>query len=170
MRTCRKGNSVLQAILHEVSESGPWLSQSLPLNLHAGADKICDVVEDITGRRPWAFYKLCWCYFTPLICTVSSKLPNEVSGEVCGSHSGCLNDVFFPQGLLHLFIHKLPSPDIQQGLCVPRLGVCSGLGYGLVLGGYSTYICHREALPDQGNPKTGKKNNTSWTNFTESPN
>uniref|UniRef100_H3CF08 Uncharacterized protein n=1 Tax=Tetraodon nigroviridis TaxID=99883 RepID=H3CF08_TETNG len=35
-----------------------------------GADKICDAVEDITGHRPWAFYKLCWRYFTPLICTV----------------------------------------------------------------------------------------------------
>ncbi|XP_056869884.1 sodium- and chloride-dependent GABA transporter 2-like [Takifugu flavidus] len=35
-----------------------------------GADKICDVLEDITGHRPWAFYKLCWRYFTPLICTV----------------------------------------------------------------------------------------------------
>lgn len=141
---------------------------SLPPNLHAGADRICDAVEDITGHRPWAFYKLCWLYFTPLICTVSSKSPNPIHGEVCVSHSGCLNDVFFLQGLLHMFIHKLPGSDIQQGLCVPRLCVFSGLGYGLIVGGGSTYIRHREALPDQGNPQTGKKNNTSWTEFTDS--
>lgn len=89
------------------------------------------------------------------------KSAKEVSGGVCESHTGCLNDVFFPQGLLHLFVHQLQASDIQQGLCVPRLGVFSGLGYGLVLGGHSTYIRHRDALPDQGNPQAGKKNNAS---------
>lgn len=39
----------------------------------AGADRMCDAVEDETGQRPWLLYKLCWRYFTPLICTVSSK-------------------------------------------------------------------------------------------------
>lgn len=55
-----------------------WLCISRFLNnltnnsRNAGADKMCDAVENKTGQRPWLLYRLCWCYFTPLICTVSS--------------------------------------------------------------------------------------------------
>ncbi|XP_054456756.1 sodium- and chloride-dependent betaine transporter-like [Anoplopoma fimbria] len=35
-----------------------------------GAERMCDAVEVMTGQRPWVFFKLCWRYFTPLICTV----------------------------------------------------------------------------------------------------
>uniref|UniRef100_A0A671TJ65 Transporter n=1 Tax=Sparus aurata TaxID=8175 RepID=A0A671TJ65_SPAAU len=35
-----------------------------------GADRMCDMVEDMTGQRPWLIFKLCWRYITPLICTV----------------------------------------------------------------------------------------------------
>ncbi|XP_075888313.1 sodium- and chloride-dependent betaine transporter-like isoform X1 [Nelusetta ayraudi] len=35
-----------------------------------GADRMCDAVEDKTGQRPWPLFRLCWRYFTPLICTV----------------------------------------------------------------------------------------------------
>ncbi|XP_054456755.1 sodium- and chloride-dependent betaine transporter-like [Anoplopoma fimbria] len=35
-----------------------------------GAERMCDTVEVMTGQRPWVFFKLCWRYFTPLICTV----------------------------------------------------------------------------------------------------
>ncbi|XP_036949652.1 sodium- and chloride-dependent betaine transporter-like isoform X2 [Acanthopagrus latus] len=34
-----------------------------------GADRMCDMVEDMTGQRPWLIFKLCWRYITPLICT-----------------------------------------------------------------------------------------------------
>ncbi|KAJ8384408.1 hypothetical protein AAFF_G00205410 [Aldrovandia affinis] len=33
-----------------------------------GAERLCDVIEDMTGMRPNAFFKLCWCYLTPLVC------------------------------------------------------------------------------------------------------
>lgn len=32
---------------------------------------MCDAVEEMTGQRPWILFKLCWRYFTPLICLVS---------------------------------------------------------------------------------------------------
>ncbi|XP_005454286.1 sodium- and chloride-dependent GABA transporter 3 isoform X1 [Oreochromis niloticus] len=35
-----------------------------------GAERMCDVVEDMTGHRPSVFFKLCWRYFTPLISVV----------------------------------------------------------------------------------------------------
>ncbi|KAM6922843.1 sodium- and chloride-dependent GABA transporter 3-like [Lycodopsis pacificus] len=35
-----------------------------------GAERMCDTVEVMTGQRPWVFFKLCWRYFTPVICTV----------------------------------------------------------------------------------------------------
>ncbi|XP_019959998.2 sodium- and chloride-dependent GABA transporter 2-like [Paralichthys olivaceus] len=35
-----------------------------------GAERTCDAVEEMTGQRPWVLFKLCWRYFTPLICMV----------------------------------------------------------------------------------------------------
>ncbi|XP_068192536.1 sodium- and chloride-dependent GABA transporter 3-like [Antennarius striatus] len=35
-----------------------------------GAERMCDVIEDMTGQKPCVFFKLCWRYITPLICTV----------------------------------------------------------------------------------------------------
>ncbi|XP_036948166.1 sodium- and chloride-dependent betaine transporter-like [Acanthopagrus latus] len=35
-----------------------------------GADRMGDMVEDMTGQRPWLIFNLCWRYITPLICTV----------------------------------------------------------------------------------------------------
>ncbi|XP_040918144.1 sodium- and chloride-dependent GABA transporter 2-like isoform X2 [Toxotes jaculatrix] len=35
-----------------------------------GAERMRDAVEAMTGQRPWVLFKLCWRYFTPLICTV----------------------------------------------------------------------------------------------------
>ncbi|XP_042337790.1 sodium- and chloride-dependent GABA transporter 2-like, partial [Plectropomus leopardus] len=35
-----------------------------------GAQRMCDVIEDMTGQKLGFFYKLCWRYFTPLICAV----------------------------------------------------------------------------------------------------
>uniref|UniRef100_A0A8C2WUE0 Uncharacterized protein n=1 Tax=Cyclopterus lumpus TaxID=8103 RepID=A0A8C2WUE0_CYCLU len=37
-----------------------------------GADRMCDAVQLMTGQRPSGYFKLCWRYFTPLICMVSS--------------------------------------------------------------------------------------------------
>lgn len=56
----------------------------------AGADRMCDAVEDMTGQRPWLLFKLCWRYFTPLICIVShcSKCTLEAAPTRCLFHSG----------------------------------------------------------------------------------
>ncbi|XP_070780036.1 sodium- and chloride-dependent GABA transporter 2-like [Enoplosus armatus] len=45
-----------------------------------GAERLYDAVEDMTGQRPWALFKLCWCYLTPLIslaCFICSFLDNQ---------------------------------------------------------------------------------------------
>lgn len=47
-------------------------------NYHAGAERMCDAVEDMTGQRPWVLFKLCWRYVTPLICLVSHTLLTAV--------------------------------------------------------------------------------------------
>uniref|UniRef100_A0A3Q3VU60 Transporter n=1 Tax=Mola mola TaxID=94237 RepID=A0A3Q3VU60_MOLML len=46
------------------------LSNCVAVGWGFGADQMCDAVENMTGKRPWVFFKLCWCYFTPLICIV----------------------------------------------------------------------------------------------------
>ncbi|XP_074552684.1 sodium- and chloride-dependent taurine transporter-like [Halichoeres trimaculatus] len=35
-----------------------------------GAEEMCVAVKDMTGQRPSTLFKLCWRYFTPLICMV----------------------------------------------------------------------------------------------------
>uniref|UniRef100_UPI003AB0A346 sodium- and chloride-dependent GABA transporter 2-like n=1 Tax=Centroberyx gerrardi TaxID=166262 RepID=UPI003AB0A346 len=35
-----------------------------------GADKLCDSIEDMAGQRPCFLFRLCWRYFTPLLCLV----------------------------------------------------------------------------------------------------
>uniref|UniRef100_A0A8D3C518 Transporter n=1 Tax=Scophthalmus maximus TaxID=52904 RepID=A0A8D3C518_SCOMX len=47
------------------------LVQCVAVGWSFGAERLCDAVEDMTGQRPGIFFKLCWRYFTPLICMVS---------------------------------------------------------------------------------------------------
>ncbi|CAJ1075337.1 sodium- and chloride-dependent GABA transporter 2-like isoform X2 [Xyrichtys novacula] len=46
------------------------LVQCVAVGWAFGADRMRDVVEDMTGQRPSIFFKLCWRYFTPVICLV----------------------------------------------------------------------------------------------------
>ncbi|XP_030268631.1 sodium- and chloride-dependent betaine transporter-like [Sparus aurata] len=46
------------------------LVQCVAVGWAFGADRMCDMVEDMTGQRPLLIFKLCWRYITPLICTV----------------------------------------------------------------------------------------------------
>ncbi|XP_039974570.1 sodium- and chloride-dependent betaine transporter-like [Xiphias gladius] len=46
------------------------LFQCVAVGWAFGAERTFDAVEDMTGQRPWVFFKLCWRYFTPLICIV----------------------------------------------------------------------------------------------------
>ncbi|GLD49354.1 sodium- and chloride-dependent GABA transporter 3-like isoform X1 [Lates japonicus] len=39
-----------------------------------GADRVIDVIEDMTGQRPCAFFKLCWKYIIPLLSLISLVL------------------------------------------------------------------------------------------------
>lgn len=39
-----------------------------------GAQQLCDVIKDMTGVMPSRFFKLCWCYLTPLFSLVSLNL------------------------------------------------------------------------------------------------
>lgn len=36
-----------------------------------GADRLCDIIEDMTGERANPFFKVCWLYLTPLVSLVS---------------------------------------------------------------------------------------------------
>ncbi|XP_068606550.1 sodium- and chloride-dependent GABA transporter 2-like [Brachionichthys hirsutus] len=46
------------------------LVHSVAVGWAFGAERMCDVVEDMTGQRPCLLFKLCWRYITPLICMV----------------------------------------------------------------------------------------------------
>ncbi|XP_035472221.1 sodium- and chloride-dependent GABA transporter 2-like isoform X1 [Scophthalmus maximus] len=46
------------------------LVQCVAVGWAFGAERMCDAVEEMTGQRPWVIFKLCWRYFTPLICMV----------------------------------------------------------------------------------------------------
>ncbi|XP_068605992.1 sodium- and chloride-dependent GABA transporter 2-like [Brachionichthys hirsutus] len=44
------------------------LIQCVAVGWAFGAERLCGVVEDMTGQRPFVLFKLCWRYITPLIC------------------------------------------------------------------------------------------------------
>lgn len=44
------------------------------LPLKKGAQQLCDVIKDMTGMIPSRFFKLCWCYLTPLLSLVCLNL------------------------------------------------------------------------------------------------
>ncbi|XP_047199739.1 sodium- and chloride-dependent GABA transporter 2 isoform X2 [Hippoglossus stenolepis] len=46
------------------------LVQCVAVGWAFGAERMCDAVEEMTGQRPLVLFKLCWRYFTPLICMV----------------------------------------------------------------------------------------------------
>ncbi|XP_018533727.1 sodium- and chloride-dependent GABA transporter 3-like isoform X1 [Lates calcarifer] len=50
------------------------LSQCLALAWGFGAERVIDVIEDMTGQRPCAFFKLCWKYIIPLLTLISLVL------------------------------------------------------------------------------------------------
>lgn len=37
----------------------------------SGAERMCEVIEDMTGSYPNIIFKLCWKYITPFIMLVS---------------------------------------------------------------------------------------------------
>lgn len=43
-----------------------------------GADRFSANIRDMTGCTPLVFFKLCWKYLTPAVCTVSD--PSPLSG------------------------------------------------------------------------------------------
>ncbi|XP_066540582.1 sodium- and chloride-dependent GABA transporter 2-like [Hoplias malabaricus] len=45
--------------------------QSLAVGWIYGADRMCDIIEDMTGSYPNFIFKLCWKYLTPLVSLVS---------------------------------------------------------------------------------------------------
>ncbi|XP_026169208.1 sodium- and chloride-dependent betaine transporter-like [Mastacembelus armatus] len=47
------------------------LSQCLALAWGFGADRVINIVEDMTGQRPSIFFKLCWKYIIPLLSLIS---------------------------------------------------------------------------------------------------
>ncbi|XP_053504365.1 sodium- and chloride-dependent GABA transporter 2-like isoform X4 [Ictalurus furcatus] len=44
------------------------LIETLVIGWSFGADRMSDIIEDMCDKRPSAFFKYCWCYFTPLMC------------------------------------------------------------------------------------------------------
>ncbi|XP_062285093.1 sodium- and chloride-dependent betaine transporter-like [Scomber scombrus] len=47
------------------------LSQCLALAWGFGADRIINIIEDMTGQRPSVFFKVCWRYIIPLLSLTS---------------------------------------------------------------------------------------------------
>ncbi|XP_074508405.1 sodium- and chloride-dependent betaine transporter-like [Sebastes fasciatus] len=47
------------------------LSECLALAWGFGADRVINIIEDMTGQRPSAFFKLCWKYIIPLLSLIS---------------------------------------------------------------------------------------------------
>ncbi|XP_027146748.1 sodium- and chloride-dependent GABA transporter 3-like [Larimichthys crocea] len=47
------------------------LSECLALAWSFGADRVIDIIEDMTGQRPSVFFKLCWKYIIPLLSLIS---------------------------------------------------------------------------------------------------
>ncbi|XP_064841632.1 sodium- and chloride-dependent GABA transporter 2-like [Oncorhynchus masou masou] len=45
--------------------------ESLAMGWIFGAERMCGVIEDMTGMRPNPIFKLCWLYLTPLVSLVS---------------------------------------------------------------------------------------------------
>uniref|UniRef100_A0A8P4G8H9 Transporter n=1 Tax=Dicentrarchus labrax TaxID=13489 RepID=A0A8P4G8H9_DICLA len=50
------------------------LSECLALAWSFGADRIINIIEDMTGHRPSVFFKLCWKYIIPLLSLTSFML------------------------------------------------------------------------------------------------
>ncbi|KAM9349534.1 sodium- and chloride-dependent betaine transporter-like [Symphorus nematophorus] len=50
------------------------LSECLALAWSFGADRIINIIEDMTGQRPCVFFKLCWKYIIPLLSLISFVL------------------------------------------------------------------------------------------------
>ncbi|KAG9351718.1 hypothetical protein JZ751_022969 [Albula glossodonta] len=48
-----------------ITEGGMYVFQLI--DYYGGADRLYDVIEDMAGVRPNIFFKLCWCYITPLV-------------------------------------------------------------------------------------------------------
>jgi len=47
------------------------LSECLALAWIFGADRLINIIEDMTGQRPSVFFKLCWKYIIPLLSLIS---------------------------------------------------------------------------------------------------
>ncbi|XP_053186777.1 sodium- and chloride-dependent betaine transporter-like [Scomber japonicus] len=47
------------------------LSECLALAWGFGADRIINIIEDMTGQRPSVFFKVCWRYIIPLLSLIS---------------------------------------------------------------------------------------------------
>ncbi|XP_034411373.1 sodium- and chloride-dependent GABA transporter 2-like [Cyclopterus lumpus] len=47
------------------------LSECLTLAWIFGADRLINIIEDMTGQRPSVFFKLCWKYIIPLLSLIS---------------------------------------------------------------------------------------------------
>lgn len=42
--------------------------------LPSGADRLLDIIEDMTSHRPSVYFKLCWKYFIPMLTTVRKNM------------------------------------------------------------------------------------------------
>ncbi|XP_042284063.1 sodium- and chloride-dependent betaine transporter-like isoform X1 [Thunnus maccoyii] len=50
------------------------LSECLALAWGFGADRVINIIEDMTGQRPSVFFKVCWRYIIPLLSLISFML------------------------------------------------------------------------------------------------
>ncbi|XP_028448842.1 sodium- and chloride-dependent GABA transporter 3-like [Perca flavescens] len=54
-----------------VSQNFMAICECLAVGWIFGADRLSDIIEDMTGQRPSIFFKLCWKYFIPLLSLIT---------------------------------------------------------------------------------------------------
>ncbi|XP_028821634.1 sodium- and chloride-dependent GABA transporter 2-like [Denticeps clupeoides] len=87
-----------------------------------GSERMCDVIEDMTGVRPSRFFSFCWRYLTPLVCTVS------LIGALANYKPLTFNRTYTYPGWVNVLGWMM---TLSSGLAVPVLAVyllCTGKG------------------------------------------
>eukprot|EP00794_Sanderia_malayensis_P007381 gene7381-8200_t len=95
---CGPGYYIFQ-IFDEYSVTIPLLiitlCQALAIGWVYGADKFADDIEEMTGKRPWVFWMLCWKYISPLallIILIWTLVETATKKPTYSVYVGCTQD------------------------------------------------------------------------------
>ncbi|XP_061073688.1 sodium- and chloride-dependent GABA transporter 2-like [Conger conger] len=116
----------------------------LPMGWLFGAERMMDVIEDMTGERPSLIFKLCWLYFTPLV-TLGSFIFSVVKYQPLTFNRWYV----FPDWAYMLgWLLALSSVVLVPGWSLVKLSISTG-----TLRQRLSHLCH----PDDDLPLTRKQ-------------